>query len=195
MQTSIRRAFALPALASALLATSALAQLPAEVDAPEEALVLKLHGVGAQLYECKAGADGKLVWTFREPVATLMLDGHSIGQHYRGPTFEHIDGSAIVIKPTASAPSPDGKSIPWLRADVVDRRGTGALSAATTVQRINTPGGRHGRAVRRSGRGAGGALRGRLYFSAKRVVTHTNNPAPPRYFTASFALSPVRSLR
>ena len=141
MQTSIRRAFALPALASALLATSALAQLPAEVDAPEEALVLKLHGVGAQLYECRAGPDGKLVWTFREPVATLMLDGHSIGQHYRGPTFEHIDGSAIVIKPTASAPSPDGKSIPWLRADVVDRRGTGALSAATTVQRINTQGG------------------------------------------------------
>jgi hypothetical protein len=141
MQASIRRAFALPALASALLATSALAQFPAEVDAPEQAPVLKLHGVGAQLYECKAGPDGKLVWTFREPVAILMLEGHTIGQHYRGPTFEHIDGSAIVIKPIASAPSPDGKSISWLKADVVDRRGTGALSAATTVQRINTQGG------------------------------------------------------
>jgi hypothetical protein len=138
MQTSIRWAFALPALASALLATSALAQLPTEVDAPEEAPVLKLHGVGAQLYECKTGPDGKLVWTFREPVAALMLEGHSIGQHYRGPTFEHIDGSAIVIKPIASAPSPDGKSIAWLKADVVDRRGRGALSGATTVQRINT---------------------------------------------------------
>ncbi len=141
MQNAFRRAVALPALASALLATSALAQFPAEPDAPEDAVVLKLHGVGAQLYECKAGPDGKLVWTFREPVASLMLDGHSMGQHYRGPTFEHIDGSAIVIKPVKSAPSPDGKSIPWLKAEVVDRRGTGTLSAATTVQRINTQGG------------------------------------------------------
>jgi hypothetical protein len=141
MQTAIRWAVALPALASALLATSALAQFPAEVDAPDDAVVLKLHGVGAQLYECKAGPDGKRVWTFREPVASLILDGHTMGQHFRGPTFEHIDGSAIVIKPVASAPSPDGKSIPWLKADVVDRRGAGTLSAATTVQRINTRGG------------------------------------------------------
>ena len=70
-----------------------------------------------------------------------MLDGATIGRHYRGPTFEYIDGSAVVIKPVASVPSPDGKSIPWLKAEVVDKRGMGALSGATTVQRINTQGG------------------------------------------------------
>ena len=31
--------------------------------------------------------------------------------------------------------------IPWLKLDVVDRRGDGILSNATTVQRINTKGG------------------------------------------------------
>lgn len=119
----------------------ALAQVPVPVEAPGEVPVATLHAAGAQIYECRPTADGKLAWTFREPVATLMLEGTTIGRHYRGPTFEHIDGSAVVIKPLASAPSPDGSSIPWLKAEVVDKRGAGALSAATTVQRINTEGG------------------------------------------------------
>jgi hypothetical protein len=140
MRASFRLAFAVPLLAS-VLAGAALAQLSAALDAPGEAPVLKLHAAGAQVYECKADADGKLAWTFREPVATLMIEGNTIGRHYRGPTFEHIDGGAVVIKPIASMPSPDGKSIPWLKAEVVDKRGTGVLSEVTTVQRINTRGG------------------------------------------------------
>ncbi|MFO1100481.1 MAG: DUF3455 domain-containing protein [Xanthobacteraceae bacterium] len=88
---SIQGAVALPALASALLATSALAQFPAEPDAPEDAVVLKLHGVGAQLYECKAGPEGKLVWTFREPVASLMLKRHS------------MRASTIAVRPSSTS--------------------------------------------------------------------------------------------
>jgi len=141
MKIAFRLKFALPALASALLVGSVLAQLPAPIEAPGEAPLVKLRAAGAQIYECKAGPDGKLAWVFREPVATLMLDGATIGRHYRGPTFEYIDGSAVVIKPVASVPSPDGKSIPRLKAEVVDKRGMGALSGATTVQRINTQGG------------------------------------------------------
>ncbi len=140
MRASLRFTFAVPLLASALVG-AALAQLPAAIDAPGEAPVFKLHAAGAQVYECKAGADGKLAWAFREPVATLMLDGNTIGRHYRGPTFEHMGGGAVVIKPVASMPSPDGTSIPWLKAEVVDKRGTGVLSEVTTVQRINTQGG------------------------------------------------------
>jgi hypothetical protein len=32
-------------------------------------------GVGAQIYECKAGSDGKLAWSFREPIAALVDKG------------------------------------------------------------------------------------------------------------------------
>jgi Protein of unknown function (DUF3455) len=32
--------------------------------------------------------------------------------------------------------------IPWLKLEVVSRRGTGILSSVTTVQRINTSGGK-----------------------------------------------------
>jgi hypothetical protein len=166
MRASFRLAFAGPILASAL-AGAALAQLPAALDAPGEAPVLKLHAAGAQIYECKADADGKLAWVFREPVATLMLDGATIGRHYRGPTFEHMDGSAVVIRPVASAPAPDGKSIPWLKAEVVDKRGAGALSGATTVQRINTQGGALQGACEQAGAVQGAAYSAEYVFLRK----------------------------
>jgi hypothetical protein len=117
------------------------AELPAAIAASDLRPALTVNAAGAQIYECKAGPDGKLAWTFREPVASLMAEGATVGRHYRGPIFEHMDGSAVVIKPVASAPAPDGKSIPWLKAEVVEKRGSGALSGVTTVQRINTQGG------------------------------------------------------
>ena len=54
------------------------AQVPAAIAAPGETVVATWHAEGAQVYECKAGADGKLAWTFREPIATLLLDGKTI---------------------------------------------------------------------------------------------------------------------
>ena len=44
-------------------------------------------------------------------------------------------------KVAASAPGATPNDISWLKLDVVDRRGDGILSSATTVQRINTRGG------------------------------------------------------
>jgi uncharacterized protein DUF3455 len=172
MHPSTRLPLAVLLFASAI-AGAALAQLPAPVDAPGETPVLTLRAAGAQIYECKAGTDGKLAWAFREPVATLTLDGNTIGRHYRGPTFEHIDGSAVVIKPVASAPSPDGKSIPWLKAEVVDKRGTGALSGAATVQRINTQGGTLQGPCEQAG-----ALQGAAYNAD--YVFLRKQPEPPR---------------
>ena len=49
--------------------------LPDAIAAPGETIVLSVHADGAQVYECKAGTDGKLAWTFREPIATLLVDG------------------------------------------------------------------------------------------------------------------------
>jgi len=129
----------------------AQAQVPAAISAPGETAVATWHAEGAQVYECKAGADGKLAWAFREPIATLLLDGKTIGRHYAGPNWEHMDGSAVVAKAAGNAPAPDGKSIPWLKLDVTASRGSGTLSGVSTVQRINTVSGKHEGACEKAG--------------------------------------------
>ena len=125
--------------------------LPAAIAAPGETAVATWHAEGAQVYECKAGPDGKLAWAFREPIATLLLDGKTIGRHYAGPNWEHMDGSAVVGKAAGNAPAPGAKDIPWLKLEVVSARGSGALSGVTTVQRINTVGGKHEGACEKAG--------------------------------------------
>lgn len=72
--------------------------LPDAIAAPGESVVLSVHAEGAQVYECKAGTDGKLAWAFREPIATLLSEGKTIGRHYAGPNWEHADGSAVAGK-------------------------------------------------------------------------------------------------
>jgi len=132
--------FALPLFA---FATAAHAEVPAAIAAPGEKVVATYHAEGAQVYECKAGNDGKLAWTFREPIATLLLDGKTVGRHYAGPNWENADGSIVTGKTAGNAPGATPKDIPWLKLEVVASRGAGALSGVTTVQRINTVGGRY----------------------------------------------------
>jgi hypothetical protein len=136
-------ALALLLLSGSLLgAPAAEAPLPGAIVAPGQATVLTLHAEGAQVYECKAGTDGKLAWAFREPIATLMADGKTVGRHYAGPNWENSDGSAVVGKVTGSAPGAAANDIAWLKLDVVSHRGSGILTPVTTVQRINTQGGK-----------------------------------------------------
>ena len=137
------------ATAAAALVVAALAALPAgaqdalpeAIRAPGETVVMTLHGVGAQIYDCKSGADGKLLWEFREPVATLLRDGKTVGQHYAGPSWELQDGSVLVGKVAARAPGKSAGDIPWLKLEIASRRGSGQLTPITTIQRINTSGG------------------------------------------------------
>ncbi|MDA9405538.1 DUF3455 domain-containing protein [Bradyrhizobium sp. CCBAU 45384] len=135
--------FAVPCLLLAAVAGPASADpLPEAIAAPGESVVLSAHAEGAQVYECKPGADGKLAWTFREPVATLLSEGKTIGRHYAGPNWELADGSAVVGKAIGNAPGATAADIPWLKLEVASRRGSGALTPVTTVQRINTHGGK-----------------------------------------------------
>ena len=99
-----------------------------------------LHAEGVQIYECRAGASGS-TWQFREPLATLMREGRTVGRHFAGPSWELADGSAVTGKVAAQAPGDTARDITWLRLDVTDRRGAGGLSEATAVQRVNTRGG------------------------------------------------------
>src|SRR6266850_5712593 len=136
-------ALALLLLAGSLAtARAAETPLPDAIAAPGEAIVLAVHAEGAQVYECKATVDGKLAWAFREPIATLLADGKTVGRHYAGPNWEHSDGSAVVGKAAGNAPGATPNDIPWLKLTVVSQRGNGVLSGITTVQRINTQGGK-----------------------------------------------------
>jgi hypothetical protein len=113
--------------------------LPPTIAAPGEAVVLSVHAVGLQLYQCKPGADGKLVWTFTAPQATLTADGKVVGKHGAGPSWELLDGSGITAKAVGNAPGATENDIHKL--EVTSHKGAGQLDGVTTVQRINTKGG------------------------------------------------------
>ena len=143
---------AIRALASAVLllmacflfSVSAYAQeVPKEVQPPaNEELLLKVHAKGDQIYACKA--DGaQFAWTLKAPDAQLFdKDGKLFGKHFAGPSWEASDGSRVIGKAAANAPSPDADSIPWLLVTVVSRSGEGVLARATFIQRINTKDGK-----------------------------------------------------
>jgi hypothetical protein len=129
------------AVALVLSASSAHAQVPAAIAVPEEALMVTIHAEGAQIYDCKADAGGKLVWQFREPIASLFMDGKTVGRHYAGPSWELTDGSAVTGKVAGRAPGATAKDIPLLKLEVTSQRGRGQLTGASTIQRLNTKGG------------------------------------------------------
>jgi hypothetical protein len=96
---------------------------------------------GAQIYECKADAGGKLAWQFREPIASLIMDGKTVGRHFAGPGWELADGSFVRGKVAGRAPEATAKDIPLLKLEVASQRGAGQFTGASTIQRINTKGG------------------------------------------------------
>jgi hypothetical protein len=136
------------AISFAVAAGPAMAQVPPAIAVVGEATVITLHAEGVQVYECKAGSDKaggdqKLAWTLREPIATLVLAGKTVGRHYVGPTWQHVDGSSVVGKVVGTAPGKTAADIPWLKLSATARKGQGMLSGVATVQRINTQGGVH----------------------------------------------------
>jgi len=91
-------------LTGSLVNAAAQKALPEAIAAPGETAILTLHAEGAQIYECKPSGDGALAWVFREPIATLFLDGKTVGRHYAGPTWEYSDGGAVVGQVAGTAP-------------------------------------------------------------------------------------------
>jgi Protein of unknown function (DUF3455) len=136
-----KAAFAILVLTALLGPVAAEASFPAAIAAPGETPILTAHAIGTQIYECKAGTDGKLAWSFREPAATLTADDKIVARHYAGPTWEFSDGSAVVGKAVGSAPGKTANDIAWLKLDVASHRGNGTGSDVNAVQRINTAGG------------------------------------------------------
>jgi Protein of unknown function (DUF3455) len=133
----------LVAASAALPLSVAAQQVPQQLQpSASEQLFLQLHAKGDQVYTCKS-TSGQFTWILKAPDAQLFdKDGKPFGKHFAGPSWEANDGSRVTGKAVANAPSPDANSIPWLLINVVSHEGAGLLSRATTIQRLNTSGGK-----------------------------------------------------
>lgn len=143
-------ALALPVL---LAACASAPPAPAPVDVPpalraraDEALFNTVEAKGVQVYECRVKKDqpGAAEWVFVAPEAELFDDqGKKAGSHGAGPFWQANDGSRVVGKVKARAPSPDTGSIPWLLLETTPAAGvpSGAFSKVSSIQRVNTVGG------------------------------------------------------
>lgn len=118
-------------------------QVPQQLQPPAgERLLLQVSAKGDQVYTCKNDA-GKIAWVLKAPDAQLFdKDGKQFGKHFAGPSWEASDGSRITGKAIANAPSPEADSVPWLLVTVVGHEGGGVLSPVTSIQRLNTRGGK-----------------------------------------------------
>jgi hypothetical protein len=136
--------FALAVAACSVFSLSADAQqVPKELQPPaNEQFLLQVRAKGDQIYSCKADG-GQFAWTLKAPDAQLFdKDGKPFGKHFAGPSWEASDGSRVTGKAMANAPSPGAESIPWLLVTVVSRNGDGVLARVTSIQRVNTKGGK-----------------------------------------------------
>ena len=126
----------------ALLGSSTVGAPALPFDLPDRAMIARFHAEGAQVYECKALTGGSaLVWTFREPIATLMEDGKTVGRHFAGPHWALDDGSLIQARVAQTLPGATSADIPLLKLDVRQNGGHGRLGSATEVYRLNTKSG------------------------------------------------------
>ena len=131
------------ALPFSVLGQKAAQQVPPELQPPaNERLLLEVHAKGDQVYTCKEDVS-QYTWVLKAPDAQLFdKDGKPFGKHFAGPSWQANDGSRVTGTAVANAPSPDANSIPWLLVNVVGHDGAGVLSRATSIQRLNTKGGK-----------------------------------------------------
>ena len=132
-----------------LLSACASLQPPAVPDTlkvgANESLTLIAAAKGVQIYECRAGKEPGAPdeWAFVAPEAELFdARGNRVGQHGAGPHWQALDGSRTVGTAKARADAPSADAIPWLLLVARPDGPNGSLSTTTSVQRINTVGGK-----------------------------------------------------
>jgi hypothetical protein len=126
--------------------------VPAAIQTPADSsqLILHLYAKGVQMYRCTPDPKdtSHYVWTFAGPRADLFADSsyrQLVGKHHAGadkaPVWEDNDGSMVTgskLRQTA----PDNTAIPWLLLKRIATTGSGILTSAVYIQRINTTGGK-----------------------------------------------------
>jgi hypothetical protein len=121
-------------------------ETPDAIKAPAtDAVSFALNAKGVQIYECRAKKDDptKFEWVFKAPEADLFdAQGNKIGRHYGGPTWESKDGSKVVGEVKGKADAKDPTGVSWLLLNAKSHEGNGAFAGVTSIQRINTVGGK-----------------------------------------------------
>jgi hypothetical protein len=114
--------------------------------APEgEVVVQKFRAHGVQIYACvgTGGDAGGVAWEHQAPETDLTDDtGQRVGRHYAGPTWESTDGSKVVGELVKKVPAADGRGVHWLLMRAKATLGTGIFSKVTSIQRVDTVGGK-----------------------------------------------------
>jgi hypothetical protein len=131
-------------LAFSALSVAGAPAIPDVIKVPAgEKLLLKAHATGFQIYTCKAAGDRAAQWELKAPDAELHdRKGAVIGHHFVGPTWKHKDGSEVTGKASAHVDSPDADSIAWLLVSATGHTGEGVFAKVSSIQRINTKGGK-----------------------------------------------------
>jgi Protein of unknown function (DUF3455) len=140
----MKRLVLIPALMASLTAAAqaeGLENLPPAIAIKGSVPIAQLKAAGAQIYICTKNAVGALNWTFREPIATLLADGKTVGRHFVGPTWEFVDGSRVQGEVVSKSPGTTAKDIAWLKLSVKEPPKSGPAVGATSVLRIDTKGG------------------------------------------------------
>jgi hypothetical protein len=118
------------------------AAIPANLAAPPDSVHLfSLSARGVQIYTCEAKPDDATAyeWTFKAPEAELLnAEGVVVGQHFAGPTWQGLDGSAVVAKVQERADAPESGAIPWLLLEATEHTESGAFATITHIQRLDT---------------------------------------------------------
>ncbi|KAF1026341.1 MAG: hypothetical protein GAK37_02683 [Pseudomonas sp.] len=125
--------------------------LPDPLSGEANTVVLTVRAEGVQVYNCAKDASDQLTWQFREPLATLMVNGKTVGRHFAGPTWQLDDRSSVVGKVVAQAPGATPRDISLLRLQVTSHQGEGELSQVLAVQRLHTQGGVYGGSCEHAG--------------------------------------------
>jgi hypothetical protein len=124
---------------------TAVNDFPVNLEPPSSSILLfDLDASGVQIYACEADPEDatEFVWTFKAPEADLSNNrGEHVGTHFAGPTWEALDGSAVIASVLERADAPDASAIPWLLLEATDHMGSGVFSTITYIQRLDTVGG------------------------------------------------------
>jgi hypothetical protein len=108
-----------------------------------ETVLMTVSAHGVQIHECRAAPGADPAWAFVAPEAELFdADGHRIGHHSAGPVWQHEDGSGFTGTVRACVASPLPQAIPWLWLSAVPQGPHGVFSRVSSVQRLNTVGGK-----------------------------------------------------
>lgn len=108
-------------------------------------LMMRYRAEGAQIYTCKALANGTsgYAWALKAPDARLSDEQcKQVGTHFAGPSWKFTgDGSTVVGMKLAETPPLEAGAIPWLLIRTTSTGGPGVMSNVSYIQRVDTLGG------------------------------------------------------